>query len=294
MINGVNELSRMAAYMPVSPTVETAAEALTDKTGHAPLALTAEEIEQKLEAYNAAKAAALLGRSGSSASQSIVQVAVCRNVEESQRFERSIIDPDVRKALEEGTITADNSGVLFNTYYRSESNTNTPEHSRSLTAIEGAESTPENPVFYVASYSHNDYANPDSMQTTWYKVNINQVNPHSATREEMFALITHEYRDDAMALARATNAFGYVEENAAGLGFFPNGDGQMDFQNAIKIYGDKQGELYKGGRADAKDLFDTLMDMIDKMGKRANQQAKPAQASQQTIYHKVAAEMAKV
>ena len=108
----------------------------------------------------------------------------------------------------------------------------------------------------------------------------------------MFALITYEYRYSEQALAHATFAFGIIDEQGAdmGLHFQTGNDGQMDFLRALKIYYDGTERMFTVGREDMKDIYDALMDLIDRLGKHADQKIKP---SQTTIYHKHASEKAK-
>jgi hypothetical protein len=129
-----------------------------------------------------------------------------------------------------------------------------------IITAEAPESTPANPIMYVASgFFQND------MVLTWYKVYVNQVNPHSATREEMFALITYEYRDSsAEDLLKATNAWCGTDPCTLN-----NGDnGRIDFMKVLKSCFELASKDYKNNDMRIKDSYEGLMDMIDKLGKR--------------------------
>lgn len=144
-----------------------------------------------------------------------------------------------------------------------------------LSTVEAPESTPENPIMYVAS-GKDHVPNP---QLVWYKVYINQVNPNSATREEMFALLTYEHRNsDPETLVQATYAWRDIDPCA---GF----SGQINYLEELKACFDMVAKDYKGGDMRAKDAYDALMDMIEKLEGRTAQRAKP---SQKTIYHQLA------
>ncbi|MCL2010394.1 MAG: hypothetical protein FWG71_07595 [Synergistaceae bacterium] len=269
-----SSLGRMSKYL-------SEPETLTSDVGGGSfvLPLPEEEREQKLNTVdNGIKTNVLVSRSGNSISPSIVEIAVTHGSDEMNNFVMKLIESSIKWAD-----IPYHERPLHNLCYWNDG-------SHALSAIEGAGSTPENPILYVVSFDSRENGQPDQ-KMIWYKVNINQVNPHSATREEMFALVTHEYRDSGeRALTTATYNWGLIDEHGAGLGIL-TGDGgaRMDFLKALASYCDI---IEKMGRTDMQELFDTMMEMIDRLGKYkyAGKQTEPAQA---TIYHKLAAEKAK-
>jgi hypothetical protein len=262
MIN-IDESSRMSAYMAVTPDkqIHNLQRSKANSMGRSfpvlSISLSDEEKEQQLNTIdNGMKAVDVLNRIENSISPS-EQVAVTNGWEEYDRFVEKIFNLPLAEIKE---IPSDN-GILFLS-------------GLDLNTAEAPESTSENPIMYVSS------GNRDQMDFTWYKIYINQVNPRSATREEMFALITYENRDSEQALLQATYA--WHDLNPYGMS-----DGQIDFIKELEYSFALTARAYKGGDMRAKNAYYALMDMIDKLGKRTDQQTKP---SQTTIYHKLAVE----
>jgi len=184
--------------------------------------------------------------------------------------------------------------VIYNNYHRK-------SQLHSLYAIKSPESTPENPIIYVASYHQIEFQFPDQFKTTWYRINVNQVKPGSATREEIFALITYNYGHCEKSLSSATEAFALMDCDMSGFNLPTNGI-QINFLNAMRHYATSTKRIIEAG-ANAQWLYDTVMNMIDRMvehskrrsvnnelNEQSAQQTKPEQT---TIYHKYAAEKVK-
>ena len=92
---------------------------------------------------------------------------------------------------------------------------------RAIETLEGQESTPDNPIMYVAS------KDKDNGGFTWYKISINQVNPRNATREEMFAFLVYITKDDANASFTALNSFRTLDEYGLQCDFFSENQVQV-------------------------------------------------------------------
>lgn len=222
--------------------------------------LSEEEKEQQLSTVNNhLKKAGIFSRIKKS-SQPSEQVATTSGWDERQRFLMKIFNLSTPDKIQ--GIRSLNNGTSF-------------ASGLSLATVEAPESTPENPVMYVASGTDH-VPNP---QLTWYKVYINQVSPHSATREEMFALLTYEHRNsDPETLVRATYAWSDIDPCA-------RFSGQVNYMEELKACFNLIAKDYKGGDMRAKDAYDALMDMIERLESCNAQRANP---SRKTIYHQLA------
>ena len=124
------------------------------------------------------------------------------------------------------------------------------------------ESTPENPIHYVVS----------NLSGNWsvYRVNVNMVDPRSATHEEMQAFFSHEFKNDEVSrfwslyfLNASIQEPNGMVENIPGA----NGNG-FNFLNMYIIARERQRELVAqcgcfSGITGA--MYDSLVNMVDRM-----------------------------
>jgi hypothetical protein len=133
---------------------------------------------------------------------------------------------------------------------------------RAMTTLEGQESTPDNPIMYVAS------KDKDNGGFAWYKVSLNQVDPCNATREEMFALLVYMTKDDANASFEALDTFNTIDEYGIECGLLSETQVQNDYLAVFKIIAKDLNEKleanYDVGTIDQKS-YDDLLKIIDKM-----------------------------
>lgn len=230
------------------------------------LPLSNEEKERQLHAVDNSVKIAVLNRSGNSTSPS-EQIGVTTGWDERHHFIEKLYNLTLNE-FEKLKVLG--NGVTF-------------VSGLDITTAEALESTPENPIMYVASGNTN--VEPSTL--TWYKVYVNQVNPASATREEMLAFITHTYRDASdETLLQVTNAWRGMDPCALN-----NGDnGRINFADDLKYCFESAKKAFTSGDIRSKEAYDALTDMIDKIRgyadqQSAHQQTKPSQA---TIYHKIA------
>ena len=274
----IKESSRMSEYMSVTPDkqIQNFQRSEATRTGRSfsalnqPLSpLSDEEKEQQLNAVdNGVKTADVLNRSENSGSPS-EQIGVSSGWNERYRFIEKLYNVTLDEFQKLNTLE---NGATF-------------VSGLDITTGEAPESTPENPIMYVASGN----ADVEPLTLTWYKVYVNQVNPSSATREEMLALITYEHRDSsAETLLKVTNAWCGMDPLALN-----NGDnGRIDFMKELKECFDFAKKVYASGDMRIKNSYEGLLDLIDRFEKRAEQQTKPLQTN--TLYHQIAAEKAKM
>lgn len=276
MIN-INESSRMSAYIPVTSDKQiqnlqknelNSMSRNFSAINQLLSPLSDEEKEQQLNTVdNGVKTTDVLNRSENSGATS-EQIGVTSGWDERHRFIEKLYNVTFDEFQKLNTLE---NGVTFGS-------------GLNITTGEAPESTPENPIMYVASGN----ADVEPLTLTWYKVYVNQVNPSSATREEMLALITHTYRDSEEALLQATYAWHDMDPCALN-----NGDnGRIDFMKELQCSFALNERVYKGGDMRAKNAYEALLDMIDRFEKRADQQTKPSQTN--TLYHQIAAEKAKM
>ena len=272
----INKSSRMSAYMTVIPDkqMQNLQKTEANSTGRSFLTLNQllsplsdEEKEQQLNAVDNSVKTSALNRSGNAMPPS-EQIAVTNGWNERYSFIENLYNVTLDEFQKLNTLE---NGATFGS-------------GLDITTGEAPESTPENPIMYVASGN----ADVEPLTLTWYKVYVNQVNPSSATREEMLALITHTYRDSEEALLQATYAWHDMDPCALN-----NGDnGRIDFMKELQCSFALNERVYKGGDMRAKNAYEALLDMIDRFEKRADQQTKPSQTN--TLYHQIAAEKAKM
>lgn len=278
---GISESSRISAYLSTVPdkaTPNLQENGINAACRISPLPsppLSDEEKEQQLDAVdNGVKTVDVLNRKEKPKSAS-EQIGVSNGGDERLRFIEKLYNlpfGEYMKYMEPNRL---DNGVIF-------------DSGLDLTTAEAPESTPENPVMYVTS-GYNAHA-PEGTLLTWYKVYVNQVDPHSATREEMMALITYEYRDAGdEAMAKATYAWtgadGFVEEEDGG---------RADWMAALQANCAWSEKFYKSGDMRHKNTYEALLEIIDTLNKRAENTEQPTKPLQTTtIYHKIAAEKVK-
>ena len=130
--------------------------------------------------------------------------------------------------------------------------------------IEGQESTPDNPVMYVAS------RDKDNGGFAWYKIPLNQVNPRHATREEMLAFLAYITKNDGNASFAALDTFATIDEYNMEHGWFSP---EQDRRDYLAIFEIAAGELKKIIDANGavsefdrnQECYDELLKIIDTM-----------------------------
>lgn len=274
--------SRMEAYLSVIPDKtsqklkENEVNGVSRISPFLNLPLSDEEKEQQLGTVdNGVKTVDLLNRSKTDRSAS-EKIGVTRGLEDKSRFIEKLYNCPYEEVEKLNMLC---NGVDFYSGYEVDTG-------------EALESTPENPIMFVLSGNRNQHEDGNDKVLTWYKVYVNQVDPRSATREEMIALITYEYKgvEDPEALIKATYAWSGSES------FVEESDGKADWVKALQSCCDWAGRLYKSGDARFKRTYEALTDLLDTLDKRtkrmehSEQVTKPSQA---TLYHKIAEEKAK-
>jgi hypothetical protein len=250
---------RMAKYAPLK----------TDDTAPAAPALSEEEIEQKLDtADNDVKLAMLLQKTPHKASTVVETIA--------GNDDNGITYDKMKASMEKYfDVTRTSDGGLANVNAIAGTFCATGQQGGPFTpypgilAAEGRESTPENPIMYVVS---NLSENQATWNWTWYRIEVNQVDPSSATFEEMMAFISYVYKDDEEARFWPTEFLWNMVSEPELLGInIPGENGHgLNFLAAFGIQAERQFNLIGHHLASpgySEAMYEALMDMVDKMGR---------------------------
>ena len=244
---------KMAKYV-------TAVETPAGNTSPAAPGLSEEEIAQQLDTVDNGVKSAALPKSGTGSTI----VGTTRGSEEAESMAFSLHpEADKFKFNWDGSLT--DGGLIFSWFLESGTNI-----WGGVNIVEGKESTPDNPVIYVAITNYPSYNNFSSaaeleaaqanIEFTWHKINVNAVNPNNATAEEMFAFIAHTYMKDGEDPVNALTTFSqYV---GCGLAEKDGPDLLTGFTANIK----QLAKFQSGLGASGQQFFDELMKMLDKMG----------------------------
>jgi hypothetical protein len=145
---------------------------------------------------------------------------------------------------------------------------------REIYALEGVESTPENPAMYIRTVDKTKWA--DAL----YRTEIVRIDPRSATREEIFALVTYLYDEEECFFATATfsavEAMYDLDDARPAYGEKDiNGDcaglSRLNYVETFKkVAGSLKNFLRTTVDKDVQKLHDILMDMVSRLEEHAS------------------------